>query len=280
MHPILRAPLGAEPFSERWPVPSPSGCWPPAAPPPADRRAGAGRRRSQPPPTAKPAAADAQAAAAAARAGAAARPSRPRAAGQAGRADAKPAAAPAKATAPVTLVWDTFRGVGTPYPDELIKAFRAKQPNITIEFRPLPTTQTDSYPKLYTMYAAGNIGDLYSFDPVDYEFFRAVPQGLVKPLDDYIAADKYDVKQFYETYMDLQRLNGKVWGLPAWGHPGDGGIVVNEVALAEAGLKVARLHQPELDDGRLLRDGRQAAQGQRRPGPALRRQSSAPPCAT
>src|SRR5690242_19232858 len=52
------------------------------------------------------------------------------------------AAEPAKAAAPVTLTWDTFRGVGTPYPDELIKAFRAKQPNITIEFRPLPTSQT------------------------------------------------------------------------------------------------------------------------------------------
>ena len=55
---------------------------------------------------------------------------------------------------------------------------------------------------------------------------------------------KYDVKQFYETYMDLQRLNGKVWGLPAWGHPGDGGIVVNEVALAEAGLKAPDYASP------------------------------------
>jgi multiple sugar transport system substrate-binding protein len=37
--------------------------------------------------------------------------------------------------------------------------------------------------------------------------------------------------------MEMQRLNGKVWGLPAWGHPGDGGIVFNELALAEVGLK-------------------------------------------
>ncbi|HEY3111884.1 MAG TPA: extracellular solute-binding protein [Chloroflexota bacterium] len=172
---------------------------------------------------------------------AAAKPAEPtKPAAEPAKSDAAPARAaePARSAAPVTLVWDTFRGVGTPYPDELIKAFRAKQPNITIEFRPLPTSQTDSYPKLYTMYAAGNIGDLYSFDPVDYEFFRAVPQGLVKSLDDYIAADKYDLKQFFDTYMDLQRLNGKVWGLPAWGHPGDGGIVVNELALNEAGLKV------------------------------------------
>jgi multiple sugar transport system substrate-binding protein len=148
------------------------------------------------------------------------------------------AAAPAKPTGPVTLTWDTFRGVGTPYPDELIKAFKEKNPNVTIEFRPLPTSQTDSYPKLYSMWAAGNIGDLYSFDPVDYEFFRAVPQGLVRALDDYIAGDKYDTKQFYDTYMDLQRLGGKTWGLPAWGHPGDGGYVFNEVALAEAGVKL------------------------------------------
>src|SRR3989442_6532400 len=67
------------------------------------------------------------------------------------KSDAAPAKAadPARSCAPVTLVWDTFRRVGTPYPDELIKAFRAKQPNITIEIPPLPTSQTDSYPKLY-----------------------------------------------------------------------------------------------------------------------------------
>ncbi len=160
--------------------------------------------------------------------------------------DAAPKAAEAapKSVAPVTLVWDTFRGVGTPYPDELIKSFKAKQPNVSIEFRPLPTSQTDSYPKLYAMYAAGNVGDLYSFDPVDYEFFRAVPQGLVKALDDYIAADKYDVKQFFDINMEMQRLNGKTWGLPAWGHPGDGGIVVNELALADAGVKLPEYSSP------------------------------------
>jgi multiple sugar transport system substrate-binding protein len=142
-----------------------------------------------------------------------------------------------KAAGAVTLVWDSFRGVGTPYPDEIIKTFRAKQPNVTVEFRPLPTTQTDSYPKLYAMYAAGNIGDLYSFDPVDYEFYRAVPQGLVRALDDYIAGEKYDLKQFFDINVQMQQLNGKTWGLPAWGHPGDGGIVFNEVSLADAGLK-------------------------------------------
>ena len=72
----------------------------------------------------------------------------------------KPAAAPAKIdgapkasepaakpAAAVTLTWDTFRGVGTPYPVELIKAFRAKQPNVTLEFRPLPTSATATVAK-------------------------------------------------------------------------------------------------------------------------------------
>lgn len=145
------------------------------------------------------------------------------------------AAAPPKSAESVTLVWDTFRGVGTPYPDEIINTFKQKFPNVTIEFRPLPTSQTDSYPKLYAMYAAGNIGDLYAFDPVDYEFYRAVPQGLVLALDDYISRDNYDTKQFFEIFMDLQMLNGKTWGLPSWGHPGDCGLVFNEPALAEVG---------------------------------------------
>jgi ABC-type glycerol-3-phosphate transport system substrate-binding protein len=167
------------------------------------------------------------------------------AAPQAAATSAPQAAAPAKSTAPVTLIWDTFRGVGTPYPDAVIKPFQAKYPNVTIEFRPLPTSQTDSYPKLYSMWAAGNIGDLYSFDPVDYEFYRAVPQGLVKSLDDYIAAEKFDTKQFYDTYWELQKLNGKVWGLPAWGHPGDGGYVFNQLALDEVGVKLPEYTSPE-----------------------------------
>src|SRR5579884_2741032 len=155
------------------------------------------------------------------------------------------AAAPAKSTAPVNLIWDTFRGVGTPYPDAVIKPFQAKFPNVTIEFRPLPTSQTDSYPKLYSMWAAGNIGDLYSFDPVDYEFYRAMPQGLCKALDDYIAAEKFDPKQFYDPYWELQKFQGKVWGLPAWGHPGDGGYVFNQLALDDAGVKLPEYTSPE-----------------------------------
>src|SRR5262249_35702713 len=54
----------------------------------------------------------------------------------------------------------------------------------------------------------------------------------------YIAAEKFDPKQYYDTYWDLQKLNGKVWGLPAWGHPGDGGYVFNTVALDEVGVKL------------------------------------------
>lgn len=148
------------------------------------------------------------------------------------------AAAPAKSAEAVTLVWDTFRGVGTPWPDHIIGTFKQKFPNVTVQFRPLPTSQTDSYPKLYAMYAAGNIGDLYSFDQVDYEFYRAVPQGLVRAVDDFIASDKYDPGQFYKPFWELQKLNGKVWGLPSWGHPGDGGFVLNELSLQDAGLKV------------------------------------------
>src|SRR5438445_12678392 len=59
---------------------------------------------------------------------------------------AVPTAAPANASGPVALTWDNYQGIGTPYPDETIKAFRNKFPNVTIEHRPLPTSQTDSYP--------------------------------------------------------------------------------------------------------------------------------------
>jgi multiple sugar transport system substrate-binding protein len=150
---------------------------------------------------------------------------------------AKPAAAaPAPGTAPVKLILDTHRGAGTKWLEYVPASFSKKFPNATVEVRLTATSQIESYAKLYAMYTAGNIGDVYTFDPADYEFYRAVPQGLVKPLDDFIARDKFDSEPFYKPFWDGLKLDGKMWGIPAWGHPGDNGLLFNELHLQEAGV--------------------------------------------
>lgn len=142
--------------------------------------------------------------------------------------------------APVTVYWDTFRGVGTPWPDKMIASFKEKNPNVTVELRPIPVpnSQQEAYPKMYSMYAAGTLGDIFAFDPSHWEFYRAIGRGILKPLDEYIAADKYDLTQFYTPFIDFQKWQGKTWGLPSWGWTGPDGMLLNEVHLKEAGIAV------------------------------------------
>jgi hypothetical protein len=178
-------------------------------------------------PTAAPAAAAPTAAPAAAPTAAAAAPAAKPTAAPAAQAPAKPAGG--------KIIWDTFRGVGSPWPEDRINSFKDKG---EVELRPIPVpnNQQEAYPKMYAMYASGTLGDVFAFDPSHWEFFRAVPQGLLKPLDDYIKNDKYELTQFYAPFVELQKLQGKVWGLPSWGWTGQDGIVYNEIALQEAGI--------------------------------------------
>jgi len=161
----------------------------------------------------------------------------------------KPAAAAApKGAASGTLVWDTFRGVGTPWPDDRIKAFKDANAGWEVEFRPIPLpggVQAEAYPKMYAMFAAGTLGDVFAFDPSHWEFYRAVPKGLLRPIDDYVKDDKFDLGQFYAPFIELQKWQGKTWGLPSWGWSGQDGWIYNEVQLQDAGIKPPDHNSPE-----------------------------------
>jgi multiple sugar transport system substrate-binding protein len=153
------------------------------------------------------------------------------------------AAAPAPAAnaqgATGNLNWDTFRGVGTPWPDQRIKAFQDANSGWKVTLRPIPLAngnQMDAYPKMYAMYAGGTLGDVFAFDPSHWEFYRAVPKGLMRPLDDLIARDHFDLTQFYAPFMDMQKLNGKTWGLPSWGWSGQDGFIYNQVIFQKEGI--------------------------------------------
>lgn len=155
------------------------------------------------------------------------------------------AAAPAAtaaggSTEAITLYWDTFRGVGTPWPQHMIDTYTKQFPNRKIVLRPIPIPggQQEAYPKMYAMYAAGQLGDNIAFDPSHWEFYRAVPQGLLRPVDDFVAQDKLDLTQWFKSFIDMQHYKGKMWGLPSWGWTGQDGLHFNEVALEEAGLTV------------------------------------------
>ncbi len=156
-------------------------------------------------------------------------------------APAKPAAAGGK------IIWDTFRGIGTPWPDDRAKAFSDANSGWSVEVRPIPIpgSQQDAYPKMYAMFASGNLGDVFAFDPAHWEFYRAVPKGLIRALDDYISQDRFDLNQFYAPFIEYQKYQGKQWGLPSWGWSGQDGFIYNQVAFQEAGIKDIDYNSPD-----------------------------------
>ena len=151
---------------------------------------------------------------------------------------------------PIKMKWDTFRGPGTGWNEERIKTFKEKNPNVDIEFRPLTgASQQDNYGKMYALFAAGDLGDLCAFDPSHFHFWRAINKEIIGPLDDLIAADKLDTKQWFEQFINLQIYKGKQYGLPSWGWAGQDTIIINAVPFEAAGEKLPdpKAHDTSMD---------------------------------
>jgi multiple sugar transport system substrate-binding protein len=139
----------------------------------------------------------------------------------------------------VNLTWDTFRGPGTGWNEERIDTFKAVNPNVSIEFRPLTgATQQDNYGKMYSMFAAGDLGDVVAFDPSHYHFWRAINGNIIGAMDDMIASDNLDLTQWYEQFIGIQTYQGKQYGLPSWGWAGADTFVINALHFEQEGVEI------------------------------------------
>lgn len=164
-----------------------------------------------------------------------------------------------KTLAPATIGWDTFRGVaggfGTRWPDEMVKTFQDKNPTIKVEYRPIALDasggQQSAYPKMYSMVAAGTLGDVFAWDPSHWQFYGAIKRNVIKPIDAYIARDKYDLNQFYKPFIEYQKWEGKTWGLPSWGWTGPDGLLYNTELAQAAGITFPAQNSPDWTMNRL-----------------------------
>ena len=146
-------------------------------------------------------------------------------------------AAPAADT--INLTWDTFRAPGTGWNEERIETFQEANPNISVEFRPLTgSSQQDNYGKMYSQFAAGDLGDICAFDPSHFHFWRAIDKNIIMPLDDVAEAAGTDLTQWFEQFISLQYRDGKLYGLPSWGWAGYDTLVTNAVQFEEAGIEL------------------------------------------
>lgn len=155
-------------------------------------------------------------------------------------------AGPEQAEEEVTLVWDTFRGQPTDFKwnEERIMSFEEKFPNWKINFRPSPGTQQGMYGRYMTLIAAGDLGDLVSFDPGLYHLMRAVESDILLPLDDLMEADGLDLSEWFEVFIELQRYKGHIWGLPNWAWAGYDCLVTNKLHFEELGIELPEPDEP------------------------------------
>ena len=144
------------------------------------------------------------------------------------------------------LVWDTFRGQPTAFKwnEERMLSFKDKYPNVEIEFRPSPGSQQGMYGRYMTLIAAGDLGDLVSFDPGLYHLRRAVEADILLPLEDLMAADGLDLREWFPVFIDMQTYKGHVWGLPSWGWAGFDCFVTNKLHFDEMGVEVPPPDKP------------------------------------
>jgi len=135
---------------------------------------------------------------------------------------------------PVTLNLWIFEGEDVFVPN-LVKAFEAEHPNITINVTDIPE---DSYvTKITTALAAGkppDIGYMY-----ENSWMKA---GRILPLDDVIAADHIDVSNYNQSAFSFCQLDGKTYCLGSY----SGAIMLfyNKDLFDNAGLPYPSATQP------------------------------------
>jgi ABC-type glycerol-3-phosphate transport system substrate-binding protein len=147
-----------------------------------------------------------------------------------------------KSTGPVTIVWEHGYSGGK-YPENIIASFQQKFSNAKIDFRAI-TFDNTGYAKMYAEAAAGNMGDVVPFLPAHYQMWPAAKRGVIRPIDDLLKSDNYDLNQFFPPYVDQQRWEGKIWGLPGFGWTGHDAIILNTKSFADAGVPVPEETSP------------------------------------
>ncbi len=68
--------------------------------------------------------------------------------------------------------------------------------------------------------------------------FSLAAKGVLAELDPLIQTDKYNIEDYVKAGLDSMRYNGKLYGMPWGGHPGNGGVQYNVDLLQKAGLNV------------------------------------------
>jgi ABC-type glycerol-3-phosphate transport system substrate-binding protein len=146
-------------------------------------------------------------------------------------------AKPPKSAQPITLRFHMRTGGEKSEP--AIYAFRPQewmdQTGIKIQLEPIPG-DSNYFPKLEALAAGGTIGDLTWTSDVASQHSHLVHFNVLEPVDSYLQTYKLSKDDWFSSITDSLTYNGKMYGMPKTGHPGDAYIWVNLDMFKAAGI--------------------------------------------
>lgn len=144
--------------------------------------------------------------------------------------------------------------------DMQIPKFMQAHPNIEVVKESFPGAEYNA--KISTMVAGGTLGDSCwsALGGATIQFAWA--QGTITPVDDLVASNNVDLKQWYEGCLKGITVDGKLLGLPFKSHPGLAVIYYNQTAIEAAGKELPKAgwtqaQQVELAKALTTADGKQ-----------------------
>lgn len=145
------------------------------------------------------------------------------------------AGVPALRRARVTLRLNARAGSDEALWQHLAPSFAAQFPNVGVEVETFPGSFTEYLQKVTVLAASGQLGDVLYNTTTSGLFDVLVAAKLLRPIDDLVRADKYDLKVFYRAGTDLLTREGKLYGLPNTCQPGSVVVYFNKEMLQRDG---------------------------------------------
>ncbi|HEX2324414.1 MAG TPA: extracellular solute-binding protein [Chloroflexota bacterium] len=120
--------------------------------------------------------------------------------------------------------------------DERLPAFTQKFPRVSVAIEPFPGGEYQT--KIVALMAAASLGDAIWGGNAQSQSSKWAYLGGIRPLDDLVRAERFDLNQYYRQAVDGGRLDGKLYGLPFKLHPSFCVLYANLNAVGETGQPV------------------------------------------
>ncbi|HQY94633.1 sugar ABC transporter substrate-binding protein [Caldilinea sp.] len=146
---------------------------------------------------------------------------------------AQEAAAPGAEAVTLTFVCDIINEGHVAVRDKWAKDFSEQNPGVTVQHQ--PTANADYNTKVQTLFAAGTPPDIYRYLQEISPIITVSQKGLHLQLDDFIAADSYDLSDFRPDAVRLYQWDGKTFAMPR--DYGNQNLFYNVDLFEEAGVE-------------------------------------------